>query len=252
MERLFLGATLIVTVIGSISQTRSSAAQNVTISNEGLRIRAIQHNDRYFLKFDSRNADGSWRTVLGTVALATKAPWVQEKYLVLADPLVKWRKNGTDVQTAQGFMVRAQADEQEGVLTLYGSAGPHQIKQRFVLRGKNHVYVTVKDRFLEFEDKPNVGQLMSHFYFIPDDKSFSYALPLEFSWLPNLHLNEDSVCGDHFFRAPVVAAYTYGAYSAIVPDLQFVMSQRQVPHALDLRVFGTGAEAPRLSYGLST
>lgn len=97
-----------------------------------------------------------------------------------------------------------------------------------------------------------MGQLMSHFYFIPDDKSFSYALPLEFSWLPNLHLNEDSVCGDHFFRAPVVAAYTYGAYSAIVPDLQFVMSQRQVPHALDLRVFGTGAEAPRLSYGLST
>ena len=97
-----------------------------------------------------------------------------------------------------------------------------------------------------------LSRLMSHFYLAPDGKAFGYALPLDLAWLPVLHWEAEDLASDHFFRSPVVMAMAQGYYAALVPDLTLLKRDRPVPHALDLRVTRVKAEAPRLSYGLST
>ncbi|MDA2931216.1 hypothetical protein MYX84_14940, partial [Acidobacteria bacterium AH-259-O06] len=128
-------------------------------------------------------------------------------------------------------------------------AGQHRMEERIKIRGPNQVYIEVVNHSA---DPIDFSQLMNHFYLVPDGKSFGYALPLEFAWLPALHGDADHLCSDHFFRSPVVAAMARGAYGALIPDLRVLSRHRPAPHALDLRVFGTKAEAPRLSYGIST
>lgn len=116
---------------------------------------------------------------------------------------------------------------------------------------ENRIYVTVKGRINKLDAPILIGQLMSHFFFIPDGKVDRKIEPLEFAWMPNLHRTENGVCGDHFFRSPAIMVYADGVYAAIVPDLDVFAQNYSIQHALDLRVIGSGnIEAPRLSYGI--
>ncbi|MDA2929582.1 hypothetical protein MYX84_06495, partial [Acidobacteria bacterium AH-259-O06] len=252
MRGFFPSATVCIALLFAAGFNQLRAAELLLIQNDNLRIRAVQQDERYYLKFDCRQADGTWRTVLGTLAQATSAPWDKNIYAVSEDPHVEWRQGSGELQKAEAFFKQAKVEAGGQALVLSGEVGPHQIEQRLTLKGGNRLYITVTDRLVESSDPVQLGQLMSHFYFLPDDQSFGYAIPLEFAWLPNLHRDEAGICGDHFFRSPAVIAFGKGLYAAIVPDLEPLAQQRAIPHALDLRVYGAQAEVPRLSYGLST
>jgi hypothetical protein len=123
------------------------------------------------------------------------------------------------------------------------------IEERVMLAAPGRVRIEVRGITATPLD---LSQLMSNFYLTPDGKSFGYAQPLDLAWLPVLHWEAGDIASDHFFRSPVVMAMAQGCYAALVPDLTLLKWDRLAPAALDLRVTGVKAEAPRLSYGLST
>jgi hypothetical protein len=224
--------------------------QDVVIQKGRMRVAASKQDGRYYLTFNSRRENGSWRTILATAAEAKVSPWDPDETQHLAgeDLRMEWKEEGQP-REAESFIDSVAAGEDEQSLRLYGTAGPHRFEERIILEDLGRAHVTVRDLSAE---KIDLGQLMSHFYLTPDGKSFGYALPLDFAWLPSLHEGGEGLSSDHFFRSPAVIAISRGAYAVLVPDLHLLAKHRPIPHALDLRVTGTKCEAPRLSYGLST
>ncbi|MEI6514090.1 MAG: hypothetical protein WCO51_12590, partial [bacterium] len=163
-------------------------------------------------------------------------------------PHIEWRTGNGEIEVTEGFFSKAEVID--GKLTLSGQAGPHLITLQISISDGDRVHIKVSDSVAGTDVQ--LGQLMSQFYFTPGGKAFGYTMPLDFAWLPNLHDDVKHVCGDHFFRSPAAIVVSEGVYAALIPDLDALAKQRIVPHALDLRVDGTPAEAPRLSYGLCT
>ena len=73
------------------------------IQNETVRVRALRHDDLYYLEFDVRRAGGDWRVVLAT-GLATIKYWrTDEPVFYSKHPLVQWKADGGELQTAAGL-----------------------------------------------------------------------------------------------------------------------------------------------------
>jgi len=239
----FIALSLSLLVLGSIA----SFGAPISIENETLRVIATAQDGRWRLEFSVKRAGGSWRPVLATAAAATDAPWESKQRLVSADPQIAWKQDGS-VEEMEAFFTKAAALDAH-TLMLSGEAGGAVIEERVTLAAPGRVHIEVRGTgAVPIE----LSRLMSHFYLVPDGKSFGYALPLDLAWLPILHWEAEDLASDHFFRSPVVIAMAQGAYAALVPDWTLLKSDCLVPHALDLRVTGVEAEVPRLSYGLST
>ena len=230
-------------VLGSVA----SFAAPISIENETLQVIALAQEGRWRLEFNVKRADRFWRQVLATAAPATSAPWDPKRRLVSEDPQLAWKQDGS-VKEIEAFFTKAEVLD-AATLKLTGEAAREVIEERVSLAAPGRVHIEVRGMSAE---PIELSRLMSHFYFVPDGKSFGYALPLDLAWLPVLHWEAEDVASDHFFRSPVVIAMAQGAYAALVPDLTLLKRDRPVPHALDLRVTGVNAEVPRLSYGLST
>jgi len=221
------------------------------ISSDSLCVTAVPEHDRYHLEFNSRQDDGSWRTVLSTAARVGRSIWVQDRDWYCEDPWVEWTSAADpDLVRAQGFLGQASADPSGRVMTIRGTAGCHRITVTIELAGRDRLHVTVRDRISAPTETVRLGALWSHLYFMPDGRADRYAEPLDFAWLPGLHRKAEHVCADHFFRSPAVIVAGDGLYAALVPDLDLFRQHRDTPQALDLRVTGTHIEAPRLSYGI--
>ncbi len=224
-----------------------------TIENDSVRVQAIEQGEGMVLRFDARKPGESWRTVLSTAAQTKGVPWDRVERTAIED--IEIDATGDDRADRESFFTEAAVEPDGKTLVVRGRAGIHHVTQRITLRGDGHLYVAVEDAIKEPKGDVEVGRLMSHFYFVPDNRAMGYALPMDFAWLPNLHRNEAGVCGDHFFRSPAVIVVSRGLGAAIVPDLDLMAKDRQTPHALDLRSHqhkGAGGAygVPRLSYGL--
>ena len=230
-------------VVGSVA----AFAAPISIENETLRVIAAAQDGRWWLQFSVKRADGSWRPVLATAAAATHAPWESKQRLVSEDPQIAWKQNGR-VEETEAFFTKAESLDAR-TLMLTGEAAGEVIEERVTLAARGRIHIEVRGTTAA---PIELSRLMSHFYLAPDGKAFGYALPLDLAWLPVLHWEEEDLASDHFFRSPVVMAMAQGSYAALVPDLTLLKRDRPVPHALDLRVTRVKAEAPRLSYGLST
>jgi len=222
------------------------------IENAGVRVRAVEQDDAVFVHIDVRDAGGGWRTLLGNGIVAPTTHWQTDLTAHRPDPQIEWKTGGEDaeLQSVEGAFDKAAVSDDGKALTLTGQAECHAVEMTLSLPEDGRVYVTVKDR-ITGGAPVHVGRLMTHFFLIPDGRAQLSMEPVEFAWMPNIHLTADGVCGDHFFRSPAVIACAGGAYAGLVPDLDVFAENCAAPHSLDLRTFGTGAiEAPRLSYGI--
>jgi hypothetical protein len=219
----------------------------LSIENAAVRVAAVACDGRWGLEFAVKRADGSWRIVLASAARATGAPWEPQQRWVSEDPRITWKQDG-HIERSEAFFTKAEVLDGHRLVLTGGAAG-EVIEEVVSVTGPESVYIQVRGTT---EASIDLSQLMSNFYLVPDGKAFGYAQPLDFAWLPVLHWEAQDLTSDHFFRSPAVAAMAQGAYSALLPDLALLKKDRPVPHALDLRVTRTKAEAPRLSYGLCT
>jgi len=233
----------------ALTQAVARAEETPTIQNDTVRIRAVKQGTGYVLQCQVRKPGAEWRTVLSQVAAYKSAPWEEDKTAL--DDLQIAPGGGTKQQPF--FTKTALADDHQ-TLILRGQRDVHHVEQSIALAGDGQVRVVVCDAL---DASPTaIERVMSHFYFTPDGRSKGYALPMDFAWLPSLHRTAAGISGDYTFRSPAAIVAGRGLYAAIVPDLNMLAANRQVPHALDLRCSdhpGVGAYGlPRLSYGLST
>lgn len=240
-------STTIDTIPALCPEKREKWKNAAMLETPALRINTVRQEQGLTLQFEVKALDGSWRTVLSNQAECKQWPWDKHTRTAIEDLDIRPSYGSTDP-----VFTEATLDE-EGALVLCGARGVHQLEERIALVAQNHLSVTVTDTitgppvFLE--------RLMSHFYFVPDDRAMGYALPLDFAWLPGLHDQDDHVAGDCVFRSPAVIVVAHGMYAAIIPDLDALNRRPDLPHALDLRSWkhpGSGEVygLPRLSYGI--
>ena len=225
------------------------------IGTERLRIMPMRHEGAHILRFDVRDPDRSWRTVLSHRAENKHRPWEKGEGVSVEDLEVAPSED-LEVAPSEGGssgafteIVSRNATE----LIRRGVIAGHRIEERISIESDNRLRVEIRDRLT----RPGIplARLMNHYYFMPDNRAMGYALPLDFAWLPGLHENEEHVAGDWFFRSPCVIVSAHGVYAAIVPDLDLIQERPDLPHALDLRAWhhpGSGETygLPRLSYGI--
>lgn len=217
------------------------------ICTEHLRIAPMRHGDAPILRFEVRDPERGWRTVLSHRAENKHRPWEKDEGSSIEDLEIAPSNGGlasifTEVSTGDGNM-----------LIRRGRIAEHRIEERIIVESNNRLRVEVRDRLIR--SGVPVARLMNHYYFVPDGRAMGYALPLDFAWLPGLHENEEHVAGEWFFRSPCAIVFTHGVYAAIVPDLDRMQEQPDLPHALDLRAWhhpGSGETygLPRISYGI--
>ena len=248
---------------GTGTWIRLLAKGNAMIGNAYLRIQPMRHKEAHILRFEVRDPDRGWRTVLSHRAESKHRPWEKDEASSVED---------LEVAPAEDPEVPSSEDPAgpfsggrstgvfseviiQGATTLIrrGEIGSHRIEERIAIVSDNRLRVEVRDR-LTRSGVP-LARLMNHYYFMPDNRAMGYALPLDFAWLPGLHDNEEHVAGDWFFRSPCAIVSAHGVYAAIVPDLDRMQEQPDLPHALDLRAWhhpGSGETygLPRLSYGI--
>ena len=217
------------------------------ICTEHLRITPMQHGDAHILRFEVRDPERGWRTVLSHRAVNKHRPWEKDEGTSVEDLEVASSSGGsaavfTEIvdHGANGLVRRGEIDE-------------HRIEERITVESANRLRVEVRDRLTR--SGVLLARLMNHYYFMPDDRAMGYALPQDFAWLPGLHDHEDHVAGDWFFRSPCAIVFAHGVYAAIVPDLDCMQEHPDLPHALDLRAWhhpGSGETygLPRVSYGI--
>ena len=199
------------------------------IGNGLLRIQRMRHEQAHILRFEVLDPKNGWRTVLSHRAENKHRPWEKEEASSVEDMEVA---NSDGVSTAF-FSEIALHDA--ATLVRRGEIPGHQIEERISVAEDNRLRVEVRDRLTQ--SGVQLSRLMNHYYFMPDNRAMGYALPLDFAWLPGLHENEDHVAGDWFFRSPCAIAMAHGVYAAIVPDLDQLNAQPDLPHALDLRAW---------------
>ena len=221
------------------------------IENETVRVRTEQRDGGITLVFQTRAIGGKWQTVLSTAAQPKGAALDQGERTATED--IEIDATQADYAGRERLFTEAVVEPDGKTLVVRGRAGIHHLTQRITLKGADHLYVTVEDAIKDREGDLEIGRLMNHFYFVPDNQATGDARPMDFAWLPHLHLNDAGVCGDTFFRSPAVIVVADGVGAAIVPDLNVLATDRKVPHALDLRPNksnGAGQSVMRLSYGL--
>ena len=217
------------------------------IGNGLLRIQRMRHEKAHILRFDVLDPKNGWRTVLSHRAENKHRPWEKEEASSVEDMEVA----SSDGVSTAFFSEIALHDA--ATLVRRGEIPGHQIEERISVAEDNRLRVVVRDRLTQSDVQ--LSRLMNHYYFMPDNRAMGYALPLDFAWLPGLHENEEHVAGDWFFRSPCAIAMAHGVYAAIVPDLDQLNAQPDLPHALDLRAWhhpGSGETygLPRISYGI--
>jgi hypothetical protein len=218
------------------------------IENDTLRVRPVRHAGGVTLQVDTRDTTGKWRTVLSNHADHKHRPWDKEAHTAIED--IEFRPSARP----EGPVFSKVSTQNEGkTLVRQGPIGGHLLEEELTVVSDNHLGVKVR---ASLEDGPvAIERLMNHYYFVPDGRAMGYALPLDFAWMPGLHVKPDHVAGDHFFRSPAVIVFGQGMYAAIIPDLNLLNKQPELPHALDLRSWlhkGSGEVfgLPRLSYGV--
>ncbi len=217
------------------------------ICTEHLRIAPMRHGDAPILRFEVRDPERGWRTVLSHRAENKHRPWEKDEGSSIED---------LEIAPSNGGLASIFKEVSNGdgnMLIRRGEIAEHRIEERITVESDNRLRVEVRDR-LSRSGVP-VARLMNHYYFVPDGRAMGYALPLDFAWLPGLHENEEHVAGEWFFRSPCAIVFAHGVYAAIVPDLDRMQEQPDLPHALDLRAWphpGSGETygLPRISYGI--
>lgn len=217
------------------------------ICTEHLRIVPMRHGDAPILRFEVHDSERGWRTVLSHRAVSKHRPWEKEEASSVEDLEVAPSNGGP------ASIFTEIADQDANMLIRRGEIGEHAIEERISVEADNRLRVEVSDRLTR--SGMSLARLMNHYYFMPDDRAMGYALPLDLAWLPGLHDNEEHVAGDWFFRSPCAIVSAHGVYAAIVPDLDRMQDQPDLPHALDLRAWhhpGSGETygLPRVSYGI--
>jgi hypothetical protein len=220
------------------------------IQNGNIRTVACERDGKYYLEFDC-NINSSWVTVLATGLVTTPNVYTSKKSLICEDPILEWKWNLTEasLQENEAIFSKSLIDSKHKNLTLQGKIGCHDIREKIVLK-ENRFHITVIDSLTTSSEEIRLGRLMSQFYFVPEKKASRSTEPLDFAWIPAIHKRDKHVCADHFFRSPTVIVQSNGYYAALVPDLKLFKENRNIQHALDLRITETRIEAPRLSYGI--
>lgn len=222
----------------------------ISIGNEHLRVDVRQAEGLQWLAFRVRDEGGNWMDVAVTGARAPVSIWQAERRAVSESPEVIWAPEGSaDFQRDAGGWDSAEAEGDELVLTRRVAApadtGP-LIETRVCLDEECGAHVRTRIRVAAAS---RLARCMHHVWLVPGGRMERFCEPLDFAWLPNLHRSEDHICADHFFRAPVAMAMARDCHVALLPDLALMEADAPVPLALDLRIEGTGLEAPRLSFG---
>ncbi len=218
------------------------------ISTEHLRITPMQHGDAHILRFEVRDPERGWRTVLSHRAANKHRPWEKDEGLSIEDLEVVPSNDGSDA-----VFTEIATRDTNTLLIRRGEIVEHELEERISIEADNRLRVEVNDRLTH--SGVLLARLMNHYYFMPDDRAMGYALPLDFAWIPGLHDHENHVAGDWFFRSPCAIVFAHGVYAAIVPDLDRIQEHPDLPHALDLRAWhhpGSGETygLPRISYGI--
>ena len=225
------------------------------INTDHLRITPMRHEDAHILRFDVMDPGRGWRTVLSHRADTRHRPWEKGGAVSVEDLEVAPSDGGAAADTGcPSSAIFTEISSLDGTgLSRRGELAGHRIEERISAESGNRLRVEVRDRLTH--SGMSLARLMNHYYFMPDNRAMGYALPLDFAWLPGLHDNEDHVAGEWFFRSPCVIVSAHGVYAAIVPDLDQMQAQPDLPHALDLRAWhhpGSGETygLPRISYGI--
>lgn len=216
------------------------------LQNRTHRVEVHDDSEAVWFRLSIRDSNGDWIPVLTSGALVPVNIWTPDTHLVCEDPDAAWRpvtESRFQQQTGLYRTACAAADRME----LAGHMGPHPITTRITLTGDGGIYLATRLRILE---RTQVARCMNHLYLAPHGQLARSCEPLDFAWLPALHLKSTHVCSDHYFRAPVTIAMARGFHAALIPDLEIFAAGPAMQHALDLRVTDTCLEGPRLSYGL--
>ncbi|MBC8533636.1 hypothetical protein [Yeguia hominis] len=212
------------------------------------RIISKMYSGKNYLYFQIMNDQDHWITIGGTGIVTKQNIWFDGLTLVDGSPQVEW-DNGTD-ELQTGIVSAEQSVCQNDQVDLCGVLDCHHVRQSFSVRAPGRIHVEVSDQIAEGYPNLRLSKLMSSIYFFPEEKIARTYDILDFAWLPNIHTSEMHVCGDHFFRSPIVAVAAGGFYLAIVPDLDIIREHRTIRQAMDLHSLERIIEAPSLSYGI--
>lgn len=203
---------------------------------------------KQYLYFQIKDDQNEWMTVGGTGIITKRSIYDPDVLLVDGSPSAEWDNGSGELQN--GVISASECIADENKMILYGNLDCHRVTQEFVVQAPGRIHVTVKDEITEGYSELRLSKLMNSIYFFPEEKVARAYDVLDFAWIPNLHKAENHVCGDHFFRSPIVAVATEGVYLALVPDLEMFLKHRIIRQAVDLRTMEKVIEAPALSYGI--
>lgn len=212
------------------------------------RIVRKEYSGKNYIYFQVLSDAGDWITIGGTGIVTKQNIWFDGLTLVDGSPNIEWDNGSGDLQmgtvSANEYVCKNDKTILKGVLDC------HSVNQSFSVRKPGLIHVEVTDNIIEGSPELKLSKLMSSIYFFPNEKIARAYDILDFAWLPNIHTSEMHVCGDHFFRSPLVAVAAGGFYLAIVPDLNILREHRTIRQALDLHSLEKIIEAPSLSYGI--
>lgn len=223
----------------------------MVVENDRFRIKALDSLGRKFLHFACKASAGDWHTVAGTGLITRPNIYSDEIRLVTQDPEIEWSDHDSnDVKASTVVFNTVEKNVSPNSLLLSGEFDGHVIQEQVIAK-PSCIRVEVRVSLAAGAPTPKIGKLLTHLYFIPDEKAECATDPVDFAWIPNLHKTEDHICSDHFFRSPAACVAANGYYAAVVPDLDVFDEYCALPHAIDYRTTGGLAlEAPRLSYGI--
>jgi len=131
----------------------------------------MQHGDAHILRFEVRDSERGWRTVLSHRAVNKHRPWEKEEGLSIEDLEVVPSNDGSDTVFTE------IADHGANRLVRRGEIDEHRIEERITVESDNRLYVEVRDRLTS--TGVLLKRLMNHYYFMPDDRAMGFVRPVD-------------------------------------------------------------------------
>ncbi|MEW6202799.1 MAG: hypothetical protein AB1546_12540, partial [bacterium] len=143
-----------------------------------------------------------------------------------------------------------QIRTKKGVTVLKLSERNDEIKMDFnfsVKKGEKWIGV---ETVCTFERNKILKSLFCNFFFLPDGKFYRQYEPFRYLWIPTLRKKDGHVIADQIFRSPAVVLCTESIAAALVPDLEYLKSNRVMTTCLDAGFAEFGAEkVPQIGFG---
>lgn len=234
--------------------TVTTAGRDLEISGARIRVRLVFRDGGYAEEFYAADSRGVFHLMLSSLH---KNLIVASEHRSCTSPMIGGDRGhlfGVSRDSLRmvysSATVERHTDEKITIL-LTGTVGPHSLKCWINVEVDSNVaYVVCQDTIARTGADPVIEYLMSSYAFVPGTQAAASVKSLDYAWAPNLRPAADHIIGDCAFHSPAIIVQQGQAAAAMIPDLDLLEGNRQMPAALDLDLDNGLLFAPLLSYGM--